>query len=346
MPKGKSIGTVINPPFTGQNEHVEIARQLSMQFRKEITIPLIMAGGLNKSEIMKNTIPFSLNLELGCPLHNAPEPTYKHVQEALKSGKLRFHRGQFFGKLNSNITRELRRMGAIYDRKLKIYRIHRDELPELVMAEAASAQATFIGKATRINDKIDSLLLKTFNFGGIGGIMDQKLFRLDDKISKSFEKKKAITIKAQFSPKQRKLFTERYTESLELGVKDFASDSLLKLRQDIESYVLGGGRTGGLKAILAEQMGFSDKRINFIARQETRLVMAKYKEVRYRELGSEEYIWTNVVGSPNHPVRPDHEELNGNTYRWDTPPVTNKKTQAKNNPGEDYGCRCVARPKL
>ena len=50
-----------------------------------------------------------------------------------------------------------------------------------------------------------------------------------------------------------------------------------------------------------------------------------------------------VVGSPNHPVREMHKALAGKVFSWDDPPITNEKGD-RNNPGQDYGCRCYARP--
>jgi uncharacterized protein with gpF-like domain len=38
--------------------------------------------------------------------------------------------------------------------------------------------------------------------------------------------------------------------------------------------------------------------------------------------------------------------LNGHIYSFDDPPVTCQATQAHNNPGEDFRCRCVAIPIL
>jgi uncharacterized protein with gpF-like domain len=36
--------------------------------------------------------------------------------------------------------------------------------------------------------------------------------------------------------------------------------------------------------------------------------------------------------------------LNGMKFSWTEPPITNKQTGARNNPGCDFGCRCLALP--
>ena len=87
----------------------------------------------------------------------------------------------------------------------------------------------------------------------------------------------------------------------------------------------------------------SQRKAKFLASQETRLLTSKLKEVRYKDVGIDEYIWQTVKGTPEHPVRPMHKKLNGTKQRFSSPPITNEKGQ-RNNPGEDYRCRCVARP--
>ena len=76
--------------------------------------------------------------------------------------------------------------------------------------------------------------------------------------------------------------------------------------------------------------------------------MTKYKQVRYQSAGVNQYKWKCVVGSPNHPVRPMHAELGkrsdkGELFTWDNPPIVDSKGDRK-NPGQDFGCRCVAIP--
>jgi SPP1 gp7 family putative phage head morphogenesis protein len=98
--------------------------------------------------------------------------------------------------------------------------------------------------------------------------------------------------------------------------------------------------------MIRESFGVTEKKAKFLARQETGLLMAKFKESRYTESGIHQYKWRCSAGSAKHPVRPSHKVLDGRVFRWDTPPITTApdEPQRRNNPGEDFNCRCVAIP--
>jgi SPP1 gp7 family putative phage head morphogenesis protein len=49
------------------------------------------------------------------------------------------------------------------------------------------------------------------------------------------------------------------------------------------------------------------------------------------------YIW---VTSHDERVRKMHRALDGRTFSWNDPPITNPQGEA-NHPGQDYNCRCV-----
>lgn len=57
--------------------------------------------------------------------------------------------------------------------------------------------------------------------------------------------------------------------------------------------------------------------------------------------GIEEYKWVTVHDSR---VRHDHKTLDGRIFRFDSPPIVDNATGRRGNPGDDYNCRCHARP--
>jgi len=65
-------------------------------------------------------------------------------------------------------------------------------------------------------------------------------------------------------------------------------------------------------------------------------VQASYDTARNRAENEKLYVW---VTRGDDRVRPSHAENNGKIFSWDDPPTTG-------HPGEDFGCRCVARPLL
>lgn len=80
-------------------------------------------------------------------------------------------------------------------------------------------------------------------------------------------------------------------------------------------------------------------RAKLIARTETGRAQANLTQARAEAIGSPGYIWRTMGDSA---VRSDHEELDGKFFRWDDPPIADKRTGAKAHPGTIYNCRCVA----
>ena len=104
----------------------------------------------------------------------------------------------------------------------------------------------------------------------------------------------------------------------------------------------------------SKSFGVSQRKAKFVGVQETGLLMAKFKEVRYKDAGIKKFIWTCVKGTPAHPVRHEHKILDGKIFVWDNPRELGKngrpnpsglhKPGENKNPGEDYNCRCYAKP--
>ena len=73
-----------------------------------------------------------------------------------------------------------------------------------------------------------------------------------------------------------------------------------------------------------------------IAMNESRTIVSELNQAYSMDLGVREYVWQTVGDSR---VRPTHQENNGGTFSYDSPPDTG-------NPGEAVNCRCSAIPLL
>lgn len=82
-------------------------------------------------------------------------------------------------------------------------------------------------------------------------------------------------------------------------------------------------------------------RANTIARTETSRTASVLQQVRAMHIGSTAYVWTTVHDAD---VRPDHRLLDGQTFQWSKPPIADRRTGARANPGQIYNCRCIAVP--
>lgn len=98
--------------------------------------------------------------------------------------------------------------------------------------------------------------------------------------------------------------------------------------------------------MIQDSYDVSANKAKLLALQETSLLMGKFKQVRYADSGVQEYRWGCVAGTKNHPVPPWHKALEGKIFRWDGPPITSKLGEPvhRSNSGEDFNCRCFARP--
>lgn len=86
-----------------------------------------------------------------------------------------------------------------------------------------------------------------------------------------------------------------------------------------------------------------------IARDQIGTLNCAMTKHEHESLGVSQYIW---VTRRDNRVRECHRELNGKVFSWDNPPAMWYSTKSKGivytgrycHPGQDYQCRCVAKP--
>ena len=119
-----------------------------------------------------------------------------------------------------------------------------------------------------------------------------------------------------------------------------------ELHGDVESMVQRaiGSATPSPKLAkhIEERFGVSRRKARFIARDQISKHQGKLNRARQKELGVNKFVWRSVG---DERVRDWHrDELDGNTYHWDKPPLSEDGEPII--PGEDYQCRCSAEPLL
>ena len=91
---------------------------------------------------------------------------------------------------------------------------------------------------------------------------------------------------------------------------------------------------------ILEEGNVTKRQAALIARDQVLSLNAQVTEKRHAAAGVEKYTWRT---SGDGDVRPAHRALNGKVFRYDDPPVQNKKGE-RANPGQFYQCRCTAEP--
>lgn len=266
------------------------------------------------------------------------------LADALRSGRVTYYRGQFSGRFNASVSKELKGYGAEWDKRTRTFRLPQSSLPQELRALIAASDRQFRAKIADIDKTLSKFLpeeiadkLQATN------IFDTTLW----KVQREFEDNvKNITVMPKLSDSQREKIAAEWNNNMKLWIRDWTAEEIQKLRGEMQRTIFTGNRYESAVKTIQKSYGESQNKAKFLARQETGLLMAKFKETRYTDAGIMEYRWGCVAGSAKHPVRPSHKALEGKIFRWDTPPITTMPGQPvrRNNPGEDYNCRCFARP--
>ena len=275
--------------------------------------------------------------------NNAADIRYLDLLDDLKSGKIRYWRGHFRGDWNSRTSSALRGIGAKYSRKTGTYRLIMSKLPVDVTSAIGVSENYFEKKLNMITKRINSAAARTGELAkglDAGSIIDRSLWRSHGTLQQSLE---GIAVNPSLTDGGRRQLTQEYNTNMQRDIKHVFDDATERLRGRVEKFWSYGGRSDELQSVVSATLGVDKRRAAFIAKQELRLLTAKYRESKYLDAGSIGYYWQIVKAMPNHPVRPMHEKLNKKFIYWADPPVTDVKGN-KNHAGEDYNCRCVPRP--
>lgn len=123
---------------------------------------------------------------------------------------------------------------------------------------------------------------------------------------------------------------------------------LSQVESIVMTNVRAGGRPEAITKLLSQQFGVSQRRAKMIARDQTAKVNGDIAAKRQQSSGFEYFQW---IDSDDERVRDRHEDIANRVtaygkgiYRWDNPPLSDRGTPII--PGQDFQCRCIARPVL
>lgn len=141
--------------------------------------------------------------------------------------------------------------------------------------------------------------------------------------------------------------TEIYKASVAENVsliKSIASEYLTNVQGAVMRSITTGNGLADLVPSLEKYEGQTHRRARNIALDQTRKVYNAINRERMTAIGIQEFEWIHSGGGA-HP-REDHVEMDGNVYRFDTPPVIDKRTGERGIPGQAPNCKCTMRPRF
>lgn len=323
---------VIAPLPDNQKNYEAIEKKIKDLWRDEIYLPLIRLLG----EPVRTLFVNARNDD--------------GLLEAIKTGRITFYRGAFSGRLSASISKDLKALGAQWNTKTRTWRLPQSSLSIEVRNAISASESQFRAKIAGIDKKLAQILPEEVAQKiKISKLFSDTLWKVDGQIRSTLE---SITIAPSLTKVWREKIADEWQNNMELWIKDWTEKEIVKLRKNLQLSIFAGNRHESAIKIIQASHGASLNKAKFLARQETRLLLTKFKETRYRDAGSEEYIW----GISNHPIQPqngppikgavrhDHGVLAGKRFKWSNPPVTDKKSGRRNNPGQDFNCRCFAKP--
>jgi len=275
--------------------------------------------------------------ELNTPVQNASSDALTY---AIANGSVWYEDGAFHGTFNAKVSKRLKEMGAKYDSRSETWRYAGAMPAEVSLAMTIAADRYSKLRHTLIRT-LDDMNIESINrLSDIPNKYQQTIDWMEGDFQKAV---KGISIPPTLTAAQRGVLAAEWGYNLDKYIKDWIGENIIKLRQDIQQQAFTGRRAESMVKDIIHTYQVGQRKAEFLARQETSLLMSKFHETRYKAMGINKYRWSGTMDSRE---RADHRALEGKIFTWDNPPVTDTRTGARNNPGEDFNCRCIAIPLL
>jgi SPP1 gp7 family putative phage head morphogenesis protein len=259
--------------------------------------------------------------------------TESDLTDALQSGRVQYAGGVFSGEFNAAISKALKRMGATFDARSKVFRIDPSSVPGWVTSEATAYSMKAKGaheELLRVLNETESHLTELVDSYQVNA--ESSINAIDAGFRHAAQE---IIVAPKLTQEGKERLAKEYNQNMKLWIQKFSSEEIGALRQRVEYNATQGFRFDRLTSSIQNRYSVSENKAKFLARQETGLFLAKFRESRFKDAGIRRYRWSTAH---DNNVRHDHSELNGMVFSYDNPPVTDRTTGARNNPGADYNC--------
>lgn len=117
-------------------------------------------------------------------------------------------------------------------------------------------------------------------------------------------------------------------------IRSLPEEVLSKIERSVTRAVTSGTPHPELARQIQDEVGVGERRARLIARDQVGKFYGQVNESRQREMGVDGYVWRTARDAR---VRPEHEDREGQSFKWTEPPDDG-------HPGQAIQCRCYSEP--
>ena len=254
----------------------------------------------------------------------------------------------FYGHFTTEVIKEFDRFGAVYDKKRKCYKIQLSQLSPAIVNAIAIIQEQNLKLKTLINQiveqdkrtKKDDFLQKTLAIATLTGITTSAILFIKNHL----QKKKAV-----FTAKESQALNERIAHAVNAmgyDINDSSYKNTKTMREKFFEAMRLNKNNTELADIVKDHIHGNQKRIEFIVKQESRLLLTEYQDRLMKQEKRTKFKW--VHRTPYHPhdrhqhIKWFQESNKGRVFDLNNLPI-NPETGQPDKPGQDYNCHCKMR---
>lgn len=222
----------------------------------------------------------------------------------------------------------------------EIERLFKKEMPNVAMDASISSQARILTNQLKL--KFESL------FGRRAKMLANRMVNSQDKVSKSNlhsslkEVSGGLSIKTDITNSPLKnVIKASIAENVSL-ITNIATEYIDQITGSTMRAITTGGGLPAIREHLMKREGMTIRRAKNIALDQARKAYSSINRVRMEDVGIKKFEWVHSGGG-QHP-RKLHQEMNGNIYSFDNPPVIDENTGERGLPGVAINCRCTLIP--
>lgn len=287
--------------------------------------------------------PLMAQLEL---TKNNAAPSKSKLLRMIRSGDLQYRNGQFYGKVNAGVSKELRELGATFSKTDKRWRLSPEKLTtelkravEAQRVERERLERTFRQGLSRIQTSAQEMLA-TVGFESFAESTEEEI---NKRVRVTLAD--ALAVQPTLDADAQREMRKAYTDNVRLSIVGFIDDEVKRFRKNILPEIQAGIGREALTEYVQARLKVGYSRAKFIARQENALFTSKQKELQYRDAGIDRYRWKAIGGrSGDGRTRDEHRQAHGKIFYWskDVGPNGARKPidtdGVAKNPGESYNC--------